>query len=155
MKKKTIIAFLLILILYYFVDYKRYFIYSDDKSEVFTIWKRVGWDFYIIPGKYYWPFAPKDNYIYASDQLMNVIFNTQDYYNYKIGVFYKEKIINEEWNVEVYKKRDSIDINYQILDSIDFSRKRFYNNDADSIRKALDYKLIQVENVYGIKVLRD
>lgn len=154
MKKKILITVLILLVLYYFVDYQRYFIYSDDKSQVLTIWKRVGWNFYIMPGKYYWPFAPRDNFIYASDQLIMIIFNTHDTYNCKIGVFYQEKSISN-WNVDVYKRFDSINSHYLILDSIEFSGKRIYHKNADSIRDALDYKLIQVENVYGIRILRD
>lgn len=151
MKKAIKILVLLLLGIYFFVDYNRYFIFSKDGSDVFTIWKTVGWDFYIIKGIYIWPFAPKKNYIYSKDQLMNVVFNTNDDYDYKIGVYYKEKKIDSNWNIQVYKTRDSIDFNYNILDSIGFG-KRIYPENIDSIISAIDYNVIDVENIYGIKI---
>lgn len=151
MIKKTVII-LVLLFAYYQLDYKRDFIFSNDKSQVFTVWKRLGYNFYIIPGKYYLPFAPNDNYIYSSNQGMSVLFNTNDSYDYKLSVFYKEISENFDSKIKVYKSNDSLLLEYEILKELDKNRsKRVYHKNKDSIRRALDYRYIDLNRIYGIK----
>lgn len=152
MIKKIVIA-LVLLVAYYQLDYKRDFIYSNDKSQVFTVWKRLGYNFYIIPGKYYLPFAPNDNYIYSSNQGMSVLFNTNDSYDYKLSVFYKEISENFDSKIKVYKDNDSLLLDYGVLKELDKNTgKRIYHKNKDSIRQALDYRYIDLNRIYGIKI---
>jgi|688.fasta_scaffold445179_3 hypothetical protein len=152
--KKIIIIFCIILFAYYQLDYKRDFIYSNDKTKVFTIWKRAGYNFYIIPGKYYSPFTPKGNYIYGSNQSFGVIFNTDDSYDYKLGVFYKKITPDFNPKIKVYKQNENLLLENKILDSINkFSHRWYSPKNKDSIVKSLDYKYIDIKRIYGIKII--
>lgn len=152
--RKGVVVFLVIIFIltaYYQLDYKRDFIYSNDRAKVFTIWKRMGYNFYIIPGKYCSPFTPKKNYIYASNQYVGVVFDSSDSYSYKLSVFYKEMSTDFSPNIKIYRSNDSLLLEYKILDSIGHG-KRFYHENKDSLRRALDYKYIDLNRFYGIKV---
>jgi hypothetical protein len=151
MKKKVFIVLLSIFV-YYQVDYKRYFIYSEDKTKVFTIWKRSGYNFYLIPGKYFSPFAPTQNYIYSSNQGFGVIFNPKDSFDYKIGIFYRKIASDFNPNIKVYKDHESLLFESKILDSIDNTFRRHYPKNVDSVMTILDYKFIDTERIYGIKI---
>lgn len=149
---KKIIILLILLIAYYQLDYKRYFIYNNDKTKVFTVWKRLGWHFYIVPGKYYSPFAPNTNYIYASNQGISVLFDTRDSHDYKLEVYYKE--ISQDFNskIKVYRNRDSLYLEYGILKEINSKLGRIYHENRDSMMRALDYKYISMELPPGIDI---
>jgi hypothetical protein len=144
---------LLSIFVYYQLDYKRYFIYSEDKTKVFTVWKRLGYHFYIIPGKYYSPFVPTENYIYSRNQGFVVIFSPKDSFDIKIGIFYKKITSDFNPNIKVYKKNESLLLESKILDSIGMNSHRwYYHKNKDSIRTTLDYKYIDTERIYGIKI---
>jgi hypothetical protein len=150
---KKIVIILVLLAAYYQLDYKIDFIYSNDKSHVFTVWKRLGYNFYIIPGKYYLPYAPNDNYIYSSNQGMSVLFNTNDSYHYKLSVFYKEISENFDSKIKVYRNNDSLLLDYGILKELNINgSKRVYHKKKDSLRRALDYRYIDLNRIYGIKI---
>lgn len=150
MKKKVFIVLLSIFV-YYQLDYKRYFIYSEDKTKVFTVWKRLGYHFYIIPGKYYSPFVPTENYIYSRNQGFVVIFSPKDSFDIKIGVFYKKIASDINPKIKVYKKYKSLLLESKILDSIGINSGRWHYN-KNNIVTTLDYKYIDTKRIYGIKI---
>ncbi|PVY41979.1 hypothetical protein C8E01_104352 [Pontibacter virosus] len=78
-KQYYIFPIFIILCLYYFLDYKRSFVHNKDKTEYITIWRKLGGQTYIIPGKYYSILPPSANYIKTlSSAKLYVIWNTSD-----------------------------------------------------------------------------
>lgn len=106
-KNKFIIFIILIFLIYYQIDYKRYFIYNQDKTKCFTIWKRNEHKSYIIDGKYLSPLSPKSNYILIKNQSIGVIFNTKDDFIYKLALHSKE-FNNYNKKVEIFTQKDSL-----------------------------------------------
>ena len=153
MKKKliSITLLLLITVIYYQIDYKRYIIYNKDKTKCFTIWKRYSHTSYIIDGEYLSPLKPQSNYILIKNQKIGVIFNTNDNFNYKLSLCSKEfKDYNNK--VEIYSQNDSLLKKYEILlESNAFKRK--YSDSKNDLINVYDYKLIDLKRIYGIKVL--
>lgn len=157
-KKRSIILALLFFTLYYQIDYKRHFIYNEDKTEIITIWQRT-WrkTCYIIPRKYYYIFAPKDNYIKTVNyrNYIGVLWNTEDRFDFKISVYNEFEKINLDNNIKVYSLNDSILLEYGILDTLDIQRgKRIVNIKSDSLKKIYDFNYIDLNQIYGIKVYR-
>ncbi|WP_196890510.1 hypothetical protein [Aureivirga marina] len=152
-KKYKLLLITFILFSYYQLFYKRYFIYNDDKSKVFTIWKKTGHHFYLIPGKYYSPFLPKKNYIYAKNQGFNVVFNSNDSSYYNLGIYYKEKSIDLNPDIKVFKRTDSLLKYNGILKSISFNGRKNYIKNKDSLKNVLEYKYIDTKRIYGIKII--
>ncbi len=151
-KFKYLVFLFLLLFFYYQIDYKRYYIYSDDKTKCFTIWKRYGHHSYIIPGKYSSPFKPTSNYIYIRNQYIGVIFNTFDEYNYKLGIFPKKVSDDFDKKIRIFENNDSLLINYRIL-KIKNKDIRIYAENQKDLKKKYDYKLISLKTIYGINVL--
>lgn len=153
MKKKSIyiILILIVVFVYYQIDYKRYFIYNLDKTKCFTIWKRNGHSSYVIDGKYLSPFTPETNYILIKNQSIGVVFNTKDDFEYKLALHAKEfKDYNNK--VEIYSQKDSLLKRYGILlESNAF--KREYSDSKNELIDEYEYKLIDLKRIYGIKVL--
>lgn len=155
MKKKRnyLILFLGLIFLYYQIDYKRYFICSTDGTECFTVWKRYGHHSYIIPGKYYSPFEPTTNYIYAQNQYVGVVFNTFDEYEYKISVFPQKISRDFDRKIKIYNDNDSLLVEYKMLKNNNNTSIREYSKNRRNLRKKHDYKLLTLKTVYGINIL--
>lgn len=155
MKKKAIyfISILVLMFLYYQIDYKRHFICSADGTKCFTVWKRYGHHSYIIPGKYYSPLAPTSNYIYAKNQYIGTIFNTFDEYEYKISVYPKKVSSDFNKKIKIYNNNDSLLVEYKMLKKNNNTAVREYTKNRKNLRKKYDYRLVTSESVYGIDVL--
>ena len=151
----TIVIITIVTIVYYQIDYKRHFISNNNNTEFITIWQRIGNDCYIVPGKYYWIFAPKDNFIKTVNyrNYIGIVWNTEDKYSYKISIYNKFKVIDLETDICVYSSNDSLLLEYQILESLDIQRgKRIKNPKADSLKRVYDYDYVDLNRIYGIKV---
>ena len=153
MKSKWIYIILLfiIVLIYYQIDYNRYFIYNKDKTKCFTIWKRYGHTSYIIDGKYLSPLKPKSNYILIRNQKIGAIFNTKDNYKYKLSLHGKE-FKDYSNKVEIYSQNDSLLKKYGILLESN-TLKRVYADSKNDLINEFDYKLIDLKRIYGIKIL--
>lgn len=152
MRKIIIIVIVFGFMIYYKLDYKRYFVFNNDKTKVLTIWKRNNHHSYLIPGKYISPFVPDSNYIIIKNQIINVIFNPkEDSVDYIIGLYPKEILLKDK-NLKVYKNIDSILFKYGYLKEIKPNGERIYNNKKDSLIDDLDYKLIDIKRTYGVKI---
>lgn len=137
------------------MDYKRYFIYSSDGDKVVTIWMKLNQDCYIIPGKYYSPFSPSKNYIKTVNHknYVGLLFNTKDKYDYKISVYNQYQLVSLNSEVKVYSDNDSLRLEYGMLDSLNVQSGIWkVNPKEDSLSKSFDYKYIDLNRVYGIKI---
>lgn len=155
MKKKRnyLILFLVLIFLYYQIDYKRYFICNADGTECFTIWKRYGHSSYIIPGRYYSPFEPKHNYVYAKNQYIGAVFNTLDQYKYKISVYPQKVSRDFDKKIKIYNNNDSLLVEYKMLKKSNNTSIREYAKNRKNLRKKYDYRLLTLKTVYGINIL--
>lgn len=154
-KIRRIILFVLIFVIYYQLDYKRYFISNKDKTEYFTIWQRLGNNCYIIPGRYFWIFPPRRNYIKTVNYInyIGVVWDTKDKYKYKIAIYNDFEKIKLQDNIKVYQKNDSLLLEYHILDTLDVQRgKRIRSKNEDSLLKVYDYNYIDLNKIFGIGV---
>jgi hypothetical protein len=154
-KIRYFIFAILIITLYYQLDYKRNVICSIDKSECLTICQRVGNNCYIIPGKYYGFIAPRSNYIKTKNyrNYIGVLWDTEDNFDYKVAIYndYDKKELKE--NIRVYHDNDSLLLEYKILDVLDYQRgKRIVNDSADFYENKYDYVYIDLNRIYGIKI---
>lgn len=156
-RKRVVVAVIIIIATtaYYQIDYKRHFISNKNNTEYITIWQRIGNNCYIIPGKYYWVFAPNNNYIKTANyrNYIGLVWDTKDKWTYKISIYNKFEKKNFEENVNVYSSNDSLLLEYNMLEVLDVQRgKRIKNPDADSLKKVYDYNYIDLNKIYGIKV---
>lgn len=156
--KKSIfitICIFIVLIIYYQADYKRTFIYNKDKTKVFTIWTRLGNNCYIIPGEYYSPFRPNTNFIHAitHKNYIGVVFITGDVFKYKLSIWNTYESIGLDKDIKIYKSNDSLLQEYGILKRNDvITGDRIYDKNKDSLSKVIDYKYIDLNRIYGIKI---
>lgn len=155
MKKavKYLAFFLFFIFLYYQIDYKRYFVCSTDGTKSFTIWKRYGHHSYIIPGKYFSPFEPTSNYIYARNQYIGIVFNTFDKYEYKISLYPKKISDDFDEKIKIYNNNDDLLIEYNILKKSKSTAIREYAKNRKELRKEHDYRLITLKTIWGINTL--
>ena len=147
----------LILLIYYQLDYKRHFIHNKDKTEYLTIWQRLGYDCYIIPGKYNGIIHPKKNYIKTTNyrNYIGIIWNTSDNFNYKISIYNEYQLHDLNSDVKVYPKNDSLLLEFQILDTLDVQRgKRIKNDSADYYMKKSNYNYVDLNRIIGIKTYK-
>ncbi|MDQ3191692.1 MAG: hypothetical protein M3Q58_08870 [Bacteroidota bacterium] len=157
MKKRYIFLLFFIALAYYFIDYKRDFIHNKEKSEYITLWCRYG-NCYVIPGKYYSPLPPKDNFIKTVfyRNYIGIIWKPQDNYKHKISFYNQYEEVNLDPNIKTYKKNTDLMFEYNILDSISsFNNENFYNDSADYYRKKYDYRYIDTGDLFGITSFYD
>ena len=158
MRTRNKIIILLICIIsfaYYQLDYKRHFIHNRDKTEYLTIWQRTGNRCYIVPGKYFGFLQPKKNYIETVNyrNYIGIIWDTNDKFDFKISVYNDLRVIDWESNSKIYNKNDSLLLEYNILDTLDFQRgKRIRNDSADFYMKRSDYNYIVLNRIIGVKI---
>ncbi len=149
MKTKKWLWFLsvFILFLYYQIDYKRYFIESSDGSKVFTVWVRYFEYCYIIPGKYYLPYLPKENYIKTDGwkNYLDVVFKPQNKDKYAIAIYQEFKKFNFDKGIRLFKSQKSLEAYYG-MDDARISRE-------DKL-KSLEYVYVDMDEIYGIRVVR-
>jgi hypothetical protein len=157
MKKKigygAIVAF--VLLVYYQVDLKRHFISSDDNSKHFTIWRRTGNKCYIIPGRYFGIFPPKENYIKTVNfrNYIGVVWNTLDDYEYKISIYNDFEPVDLKENIKIYSRNDSLLLEYNILKELNYNTgKRIRSDSAEILEVKYDFKYIDLNQIYGIKI---
>jgi hypothetical protein len=147
MQKRKLILVLIVVLgftFFYQLYYKRYFISNKDGSEVFTIWPRLGNDCLIIPGKYYSPFNPKDNFIktVTHTNFIGVVWETGDSIKYKLSIYNSYEAFGIEKEIRIYSDNEQLLAEYDILngsDSIEFHRRR------------INYEYIDLNRVWGIK----
>jgi hypothetical protein len=154
----SIAAVTIVAIIYYQIDYKRHFIGNKANTEFITIWQRVGNNCYIIPGKYYWMTAPKDNYIKTVNyrNYIGVVWDTYDKYSCKISIYNKFETKDLETSFDVYSSNDSLLLEYHILDTLDIQKgKRIKNPNADSLKRVYDYNYLDLNRIYGIRVYKN
>lgn len=148
MKKSTriiLISFLcLCVILYYFLDYKRHFIFDSDGNKGFTVWPRVGNTCYIIPGKYYSPFVPKTNFIRTRTHTnyIGVVWDTGDATNYKLSIYNEYEINSLQNGIVIYDKNELMLSDYHIS----------LNSDSSNyLKHAISYEYLDLNRIWGIK----
>ncbi len=155
--KKTLII-LLSLVIYYQIDYKRNFISNESGSKSFTLWKRLGNTTYIVPGKYYFPFAPSENYIKTKSHrnYIGVVFNAEESENIDISIYNEFETNNLNSNYSLFNKNDSLMLKYNILDSTKYIKGvREYSNKSTELIKKYQFKYIDLNRIYGIKIWSD
>ena len=76
-------------IIYYLLEYRRSFISNNDKSEVVTIWQSFNGNCVIVPGRYYYPWMPKQNFLLSKNDrnYIGIIFNADDSRKFDISVY--------------------------------------------------------------------
>jgi hypothetical protein len=160
MKKpiSLVLGLIIILFLYYHIDYKRDFVSNNEKTKFFTIWKRLGNRCYIIPGKYLSPFRPSKNFIATVSyrNYIGVIWDTKDKYEYKISIYnsFSENSLSK--GIKTYRKNDSLLLEYKILDSLNYQTGvRIKNRNSIDKMKQFDYNYIKIHGFTGIDVLID
>ncbi len=108
---------------------------------------------FIIPGKYYSPFKPKDNYIQTVNHrnYLGILWNTYDEYDCKIYIYNEfENKLNSK--IKLYENSDLLLKEYGILERVEFNGKRIYSTNSKYLREKFDYNYIDMNRVYGIKV---
>lgn len=150
-KKKLTVAvlFLLFLILYYQLDYKRHFVYSTDKTEVITIWSRLGNNTYIIPYKYFSLFSPKINYIKTKTHrnYLNIVWDTGNKNNFVINTYQENEQYQVDRDIIIYEDEEKFYDHFGV-------KKNSSKDVLDSIKKKLDYMYVDLNRIYGIKVFK-
>jgi hypothetical protein len=155
-KVRYFIFVIIFFLLYYQIDYKRYFIKNNDCSKTITIWQRLGNNCYIIPGKYFWIFTPRKNYIKTKNyrNYIGIIWNTMDKYEFKISIYNDYEYIHPEGDkIKIYSKNDSLVYEYKILEVLSyFADKRKWSDERDSLINYYDYNYIDLNRICGIKI---
>lgn len=159
MKNKKIITvvFVLLLIVYYQLDYKRYFIESSDGKKVFTVWQRIGNNCYIIPGKYYLPFKPSENYILTKNyrNYIDIIFNPLNGNYADLSIYNDFEKHNLTSNINVFSNNDIMMYKYGILEKYDIQRGiRVVSKNEKLLESKFDFIYIDLNRIYGIKITR-
>lgn len=159
MKNKKIITvvFVLLLIVYYQLDYKRYFIESSDGKKVFTVWQRIGNNCYIIPGKYYLPFKPSENYILTKNyrNYIDIIFNPLNGNYADLSIYNDFEKHNLESNINIFSNNDAMMYKYGILEKYDIQRGvRVVSKNEKILESKFDFIYIDLNRIYGIKITR-
>ena len=153
-RKRLLFLIILVLILYYAIDYRRHFI-TDGDNKSFTIWERVGNRCLIIPGRYYSPFKPSNGYIETVNYLnyIGVVFNTQDSFDYKLSIYNDFKPVSLSSKIKLYQNNDSLLLEYGILDSLDINKGiRIRSSQEEIYEKKYLYKYIDLNRFIGIKI---
>lgn len=158
--KVTKWGFLIVVLLfiYYQIDYKRHFIHNEYRTESFTLWQRFGNNCYIIPGKYNWIFPPKNNFIKTVNyrNYIGVIWNTDDEFDYKVSIYNNYEPVNLNKRIKLYDSNDSLLLEYQILDTLIFEKGKRTRSDSSEYYSSLyDYNYIDLNRIIGIKVYRN
>jgi len=140
-------AIFLILSLYYFFDYKRHIICDQEEQKFITIWTRFGNVCYIIPGKYYGLTKPSGNYIETASHrnYIGIVWQTKDSRALKISVYGSFRINNLDTTIAVYDRNELMLNEYGITTN---------KENADSIKRKINYEYIDLNRVIGIKVFR-
>ena len=149
-------AIMAVVTLYIVYDYKRDFISSKDNTKHLTFWCRIG-KCYIIPGKYYWPWSPRKNYIETKfyRNPIGIIWNTHDGSKIKIALNNKYQLHTLDPAIKVYDSKEVLMNEYSILDSVSsFNSKNYYNDSAQYYRLKYDYVYINTDRVIGVVASR-
>lgn len=159
MRNKKIITLVsvLLLIVYYQLDYKRYFIESSDGKKVFTVWQRIGNNCYIIPGKYYLPFKPSKNYILTKNyrNYIDIIFNPLNENYADLSIYNDFEKHNLTSNINIFSNNDVMMYRYSMLEKYDPQRGiRVVAKDKKNLKIKYDYVSIDLNRIYGIKITR-
>ena len=153
--KKYILLIIVILSGYYQFDYKRHFIESSDGKKVFTVWQRIGNNCYIIPGKYYLPFKPSENYIFTKNyrNYINIIFNPSNKNYADLSIHNDFEKHNLKLSVNIFSNNDFMMYKYCILQRYDQQRGiRVVAEDKEILKKKYDFISIDLNRIYGIKI---
>jgi hypothetical protein len=114
----------------------------------------MGNDCNIIPGKYFGFLPPKTNYIKTANykNYIGIIWNTNDNFDFKISVYNDYKVIDWKCNAKIYSKNDSLLLEYNILDTLDFQRGiRLVNDSANYYMNKMDYNYLDLNRIIGIE----
>lgn len=157
MKKVIIFVSVLLLIVYYQLDYKRYFIESSDGKKVFTVWQKIGNRCYVIPGKYYSPFKPSKNYIQTKNyrNYIDIVFNPSNGNYADVSIYNDFEKHNLTSNINIFSNNDAMMYNYGILKNYDPQKGiRVVAVDKEILKKKYDYVSIDLNRIYGIKITK-
>lgn len=159
MRNKKIITLVsvLLLIVYYQLDYKRYFIEGSDGQKVFTVWQRIGNNCYIIPGKYYLPFKPSENYILTKNyrNYIDIIFNPSNGNYADLSIYNDFEKHNLTTKINVFSNNDIMMYKYGILEKYDIQRGvRVVSKNKKILESKFDFIHIDLNRIYGIKITR-
>ena len=154
-KKKKLLIFLFVALVffYYQMEYKRYFLSDKDGKEFITIWTSSRNDCYIIPGKYYSPFKPRNNYIKTVNHrnYIGLVWNTQDSRKLKISIYHGYELFGLDPKIQVFGDNDSLLLEYGIGKRLGSSGKRVLIDDSDKIKNAINYEYVDLNRIVGIK----
>ncbi|SFT46838.1 hypothetical protein SAMN05421857_1205 [Chryseobacterium formosense] len=156
-KKIVILVSAFLLVVYYQLDYKRYFIKSSDGKKVFTVWQRVGNNCYIIPGKYYSPFKPSKNYIQTKNyrNYIGFIFNPINKGYTDISIYNDFEKNNLIPSINVFSPNDILMYRYGMLEKYDIERGvRVVSKNKKLLESKFDYVSIDLNRIYGVKITR-
>ncbi|KAA3641111.1 MAG: hypothetical protein DWQ02_01075 [Bacteroidetes bacterium] len=154
-KKSLWLGISLLFLVYYFSDYKRHFIYNDDKTKCLTIWQRASGNCFLIPYPYYWPWKPKTNYIVTKNHrnYFGIIWEPKDSFNYKLSIYNSYQVERLNPLVKVYGNNDSMLLEHNLLDYIDTEKGLREKNEMYTEKKdQYNYKYIDVNRVFGIEI---
>lgn len=118
--------------IYVIVDYRREILSSKNGDKQLTFWCRIG-SCYIIPGKYYWPWLPKNNYIRTKlyRNGIGIVWMTGDDQDIKISFSNEYSIFELDSRIAIYESNEILMKEYGILDSVNsFNRRNHYNDSA-------------------------
>ena len=91
-RKKLYLLILLIAVLltsYYYTGYRRFFISDRTGEKHITVWTSFNNRCYVIPGKYYSPFKPSDNYIETVNHrnYFGIVWDSTDSAEIKLSIY--------------------------------------------------------------------
>lgn len=141
-----------VLATYIVFDYKRDFVSNKEDTKYLTCWCRLG-NCYVIPGKYYWPWAPTENYVETKlyRNQIGLIWNTYDEYEIKIAFSNTYHPFDLDPAIKVYDSKEVLMNEYSILDSVGiFDGKNHYNDSAQYYRLKYDYVYINTDQIFGV-----
>lgn len=120
--------------------------YCLDANRCVTVWKRLGNECYIIPGKYRGITAPKDNYIRTSNvNGVSIIWDKEN--SNKIIVNHSEpiEIVNHLENIKIIDYDLSSELNDSLYMNFD-GRYHYYKKEIDYISIDIRYNKAKDKN---------
>lgn len=133
MKVKILIAVICIILMSWFL-FGRVFIHNRDRTQCMTIWRTIGGKCYIIPGKYYSLFPPKNNFISTHNTaILYIAWESQGNWRTEIAINKKAFVQDLDTNVVCYSETINFSAKYLKSQELKNKVKKDKRNDVERL----------------------
>ncbi|MDW3195742.1 MAG: hypothetical protein R8G66_25430 [Cytophagales bacterium] len=140
---------------YYFIGYRRFFLSDRTGEKYITIWTSSNNRCYVIPGKYYSPFKPSEDYIETLNHrnYFGIVWASDDSEKINLSIYNQYQIFGLDEGFKIYEDNETMLSNYGITRKINSSQGEEESKLlSDSIKREINYEYIDLNRFYGIKV---